>query len=184
MTQVNCDRFISQPLLTQLALPVPVQAGLRVGQAARSSAVPARGEGGSGGFLSECSCQQIESCRSVRVAKEASVGTRVLRSATQGSLHLAPLDAVPELNGVLGGTSVGATPKRVLHVTPPASFRRRDTWPGSAGSPASSLVEMSWGSGQQKVLRATAGPPGATCTSTAGLPQSQEHTEALSKPKV
>lgn len=38
-------------------------------------AVPSQpGEGGSGGFLSGSSCQQIKSCGSFRVAKEASLG--------------------------------------------------------------------------------------------------------------
>lgn len=46
--------------------------------------------------------------------------------APQGSFHLAALDAMPELNGMLGGTSVGATPKRVLHVTPPVSSHGRE----------------------------------------------------------
>lgn len=45
--------------------------------------------------------------------------------APQGLFHLAPLDAMPELNGMLGGTS-GATPEKVLHVTPPVSSRERE----------------------------------------------------------
>lgn len=45
--------------------------------------------------------------------------------APQGLFHLATLDAMPGLNGVLGGT-LGATPKRVLHVTPPVSSRGRE----------------------------------------------------------
>lgn len=41
----------------------------------RPEAVPSQpGEGGSGGFLSGCSCPQIKSCGSVRVAKEALLG--------------------------------------------------------------------------------------------------------------
>lgn len=50
----------------------------------------------------------------------------VLQSAMRGSLHLAPLDAVPELNGTLEGTSMGATPKRVLHVGPMGGIPGRE----------------------------------------------------------
>lgn len=50
----------------------------------------------------------------------------VLQSATWGSLRLAPLDAVPELNCVLRGTSMGATPKRVLHVGPMGGIPGRE----------------------------------------------------------
>ena len=95
-----------------------------------------------------------------------------------------PLDAVPELNDVPGGTSMGATPKRVLPVTPLASSCGRDSWPGAAASPAGSLLGMSWGSGQQKVLHATASSPGATRTGTAGLPQGQGYAKALLEPEV
>lgn len=54
-----------------------------------------------------------------------------------------------------------ATPKWVLHVTPPASSLQEGYLAGI------------WGWGQQKVLRATTNPLGTTCTGTAAGLQAQ-----------
>lgn len=48
----------------------------------------------------------------------------------------------------------------------------------------SSLLALSWGSGQQKVLHPTSCPPSASHTSTARLLQGLEYTGTFSKPEV